>query len=181
MKENKNLFRNVVVLAILIISIFALNSCTNNLSSSTIQSDVSEPTDIDLSYQQYKDDSQIYNGDIMIKYVTGELIRQYKPKKIINIITNTQETESAIIMITPNIEISNFRISKLNWTQGEFEVGEVLFEKEQLSTAEPIFIKIPIESVMNFKSISYTNIEGKQINLFIHKKESDGSLFVGKY
>lgn len=179
MKKNSYIFK--VLLIVLFMCILMLNACTNNIPSSETQKHSSDKPGIDTSDQQDNDKVKVYDEDITIQYVTGGLIRQYKPKKIINIPSNTNGGESIVIMISANVNLNTLTISELSWTQGKFELGEVLFEKESMSTDEVIFIRIPIEGIMNFKSISYSNTEGKQINLFIHKKDIDGALFIGKY
>lgn len=124
----------------------------------------------------------LYDDDnISVQYVTGELIRKHRPTKIINISPELSKNNAVLVMVTIKSKINCLSVYELHWTNGDFKSGDILYTVEQSSSDDKLFWQINFSGDMAFKGLSYVDIDGNVKNIFMHKSDINGKLFISKY
>ena len=171
-----------------IIFVYGLILCISYLSSCNI-SDIKKESGSNTTYDQIIEYDQTNesilpfdnNIEISIQYATANLIRNYKPARIIDLSSDSSEEDSIIIMVSSKAEIYNFSVYELDWINGKFLAGDILYTEESISPEEKLFFKMSVNGIMNFSGLSYADLNGDKKTLFIHRSDINGDLFVSKY
>jgi len=119
--------------------------------------------------------------NISIEYVTGDTIRKYRPLKITDVTSESQENDTVIVMISTEQLINNIYFYDLYWSAGVFSPDSPQYTVKEITPDAPIFLKMSLYKGMIFKGLSFEDMEGNTHTFFIYKSDYDKSLFLGKY
>lgn len=175
----KALKKGVIFFVLVFLTGFILIGC-NNETLDIQNTDMVVSTDKKASGTDYINSEYTESGNISVSYVTSDLIRKFSPERIIDISSETAETDKALIMIATDSVINDFQVFKSRWSKGQFGSDELLYEVNEFTPETPLFFIISFSDDMLFNGISYVNQSGEEQILFIHRNIGDNGLFLGK-
>lgn len=121
------------------------------------------------------------NTDLLIEYVTGELIYKYKPSKIIDVSSKFNLDDAMLIMISSKSDIFNMNIHRIDRSKGVFKTDEIVYIKEKLDRDEKLFLKIDTEDKTDLLGISYINEMGEVEKIFFFENNSKDRIITCRY